>query len=322
MSSPLGPLRQLFENHLSQLSTDVEQLVAEARANERRQLADSLNQAVRRICQSTNADELAAGVIDAAGSLAAGAALFEIADGKAAGRRIRGVPDNAAVTFRSLELPLVSAAALASAVESRDPVTAVTSAAEVSPEMMALAGHSLDGRVSIFPVIVSDGVAALVYAWGTTEGAAIELLAQVAGAAWSQWPQPTPVEQLEPAPVDLVQIATAPSPALPAPPAKMAASWEQLSTEEQRTHFQAQRFARVQVAEMMLYRPDAVQSGRGRRRLYEALRGPIDAGREKFRQTYFAGCPSMVDYLHLELVRTLANDDAEQLGTEYPGPLF
>jgi hypothetical protein len=29
----------------------------------------------------------------------------------------------------------------------------------------------------------------------------------------------------------------------------------------------------------------------------------------------------MVDYLHLELIRTLANDDAELLGKDYPGPM-
>ena len=29
----------------------------------------------------------------------------------------------------------------------------------------------------------------------------------------------------------------------------------------------------------------------------------------------------MVDYLHLELMRTLANDDADLLGKEYPGPM-
>jgi len=29
----------------------------------------------------------------------------------------------------------------------------------------------------------------------------------------------------------------------------------------------------------------------------------------------------MVDYLHLELLRTLANDDSDLLGKDYPGPL-
>jgi len=55
--------------------------------------------------------------------------------------------------------------------------------------------------------------------------------------------------------------------------------------------------------------------------LYETLRGPIDAAREQFRKDFFAQCSSMVDYLDLELVRTLANDDAELLGTNYPGPM-
>ena len=30
---------------------------------------------------------------------------------------------------------------------------------------------------------------------------------------------------------------------------------------------------------------------------------------------------SMVDYFHLELVHTLANDDPALLGQDYPGPL-
>jgi hypothetical protein len=72
---------------------------------------------------------------------------------------------------------------------------------------------------------------------------------------------------------------------------------------------------------MRLYHAEAVQAGRARARLYETLRKAIDTAREKFRQTYFSSCPSMVDYLHLELVRTLANDDPELLGKEYPGPM-
>jgi hypothetical protein len=84
-------------------------------------------------------------------------------------------------------------------------------------------------------------------------------------------------------------------------------------------HLRAQRFARVQVAQLRLYRTAEVQFGRARRDLYGALGEPIDAARESFRKTYFEKCPSMVDYLHLELVRTLANDDPELLGENYPG---
>jgi hypothetical protein len=72
---------------------------------------------------------------------------------------------------------------------------------------------------------------------------------------------------------------------------------------------------------MRLFQAEAVQSGRTHRNLYDALRKPIDAARETFRTQFFAPCASMVDYLHLELARTLAYDDADLLGTTYPGPL-
>jgi hypothetical protein len=104
-------------------------------------------------------------------------------------------------------------------------------------------------------------------------------------------------------------------------PAQPASAWDRLPLEEQRIHLRAQRFARVHVAEMRLFQADAVQAGRTGRNLYDALRQSIDAAREAFHQSFFAPCPSMVDYLHLELVRTLANDDPDLLGNNYPGPM-
>ena len=75
------------------------------------------------------------------------------------------------------------------------------------------------------------------------------------------------------------------------------------------------------VAEMRLYRPDAVKAGRARGDLYGALQGAIDGARETFRQTFVLATPTMADYLHQELVRTLANDNPAWLGEKYPGPL-
>jgi hypothetical protein len=72
---------------------------------------------------------------------------------------------------------------------------------------------------------------------------------------------------------------------------------------------------------LRLHESPAVQSGRARRDLYGALRRKIDDARAAFQDRFFKACPSMVDYLHLELVRTLAQDDAELLGKDYPGPL-
>ena len=72
---------------------------------------------------------------------------------------------------------------------------------------------------------------------------------------------------------------------------------------------------------MRLSQADAVLGGRAARNLYDTLRNSIDAARETFRQSFFAPCSSMVDYLHLELVQTLANDDPDLLGNNYPGPM-
>ena len=72
---------------------------------------------------------------------------------------------------------------------------------------------------------------------------------------------------------------------------------------------------------MRLFKADDVQAGRTRRDIYEALRKSIDTARETFRNEFFASCTNMVDYLHLELTRTLANDDPDLLGKSYPGPL-
>ena len=62
-------------------------------------------------------------------------------------------------------------------------------------------------------------------------------------------------------------------------------------------------------------------AGRIHRDLYGALRDTIDAARDRYRRSFIATCPGMIDYLHQELVRTLANDNPKLLGAEYPGAL-
>ena len=99
-------------------------------------------------------------------------------------------------------------------------------------------------------------------------------------------------------------------------------SWSGLNREEQDLHLKAQRFARVQVAEMRLYKAQAVRNGRSSRDLYASLKVEIDSGRDAFRRQFVDKSKTMVDYFHLELVRTLANDDVALLGPEYPGPLM
>jgi len=294
VSPPTSSLRQFLEKFAAQAET----LYAQTRDQARCELAAELNQAVRRLRQSATIQELAATLADSAAGFAGGAEVFFITDGVAKSLKM------------GLDVPLASAAALAGAVESRDPVIALTTLGEVSGPLVERLKHSHDGRAHIYPIVVKDGVPALLYAWGEpqrqVQGPALELVAQVAAAQW--------VGLLPPPVKELVSIA-------PLAPVKAASAWESLPPDEQQIHLRAQRFARVQAAQMRLHEGPAVLTGRLRRNLYETLRGPIDAAREQFRKDFFAQCSSMVDYLDLELVRTLANDDAELLGTNYPGPM-
>jgi hypothetical protein len=87
------------------------------------------------------------------------------------------------------------------------------------------------------------------------------------------------------------------------------------------THSRALRFARVKVAEIQLYQASQVKSGRAARDLYGTLGPHIDDARKAFRDRFLVPLSGVPDYLHQELVKTLAKEDAVLLGPSYPGPL-
>ncbi len=298
-----SPLRRLLEDRVSQLLADADSVAGESRNRAVRECADRLNQSVRRLRQAETSADLGATLVDAAAAFATGAALFVVEGQSARLENVRGV--EAEELPARFEIPLAAAPALAGVIETRDPVTAAALPSQISEALVDLLGHSPDIRVSLVPIVAGAGVPAILYAWGSAEESALELLAQVASAVWTALAAP-PVRQPEP----LVAIA-------PAAPS----AWELLSPEEQQTHLRAQRFARVQAAEMRLFESEALQTGRSQRNIYGALGKSIDAARSQFREKFFAVSPGMLDYLHLELVRTLANDDAALLGPDYPGPL-
>jgi hypothetical protein len=325
-SASVSPVREILESRLTKVLLDLEsaldthfsaqiaeelergaaRVTAEVRERSQRELADHFNQAVRRMRQAKSAADLCAALLDAAAPFASGVALFRASRSAAFGERIRGVPEETAASFHGQEIALTRAPALAEAIRSRDPVTAAATPGEVSEELASLTGLDGSERVFLYPVAPGDKVPALLSAWGEVQGSALELLTQIAAAAWSALPART----------DLFGIASVDGQTPGGPSA-----WDALSAEEQQLHLRAQRAARVQVAEIRLFETDAVQAGRAQRDVYGALRGRIDAARQSFHEKYFSATPTMVDYLHLELVRTLANDDPERLGNEYPGPM-
>jgi putative protein kinase ArgK-like GTPase of G3E family len=83
----------------------------------------------------------------------------------------------------------------------------------------------------------------------------------------------------------------------------------------------ARRFASVKVAEMQLYQAGQVQTGHSMRNLYGALKPQIEDARAAFRERFLNPPRGIPDYLHLEIVRALAQNDETLLGPQYPGPL-
>ncbi len=298
-----------FSAVLAEIEIALEGEMAEAASAEAAErvarFAEELNQAARRLRQAEKFTELAAVLADCAAPFCDRCAVFEIAGESATVRAGRGVQGGAIAL-------LETAGAFRAAIESGDPVSALATPGEVSQAVVNLFGHTTGERVSLFPL---EKVGFL-YACGNVRHAPLELLAVIAGTAYSAMRKAAP-------PAELVSIAS--NAAVPVshirPAAPAASHWSDLDPKDQRLHLRAQQFARTEVAQLRLQRSQAVAQGRADANLYGVLRTEINALREAFQQKFLSPSPSMVDYVHLELLRTLANDDAALLGPDYPGPL-
>lgn len=276
----------------------------------RHEAVEGLNRAIRRLRVFESEGQWCAALLESAVERCRRAALFSI--GAKTFRFIGergpdGVMKDAPVPG---EIGLNAAAAIQSAVETCDTTVAMQTAGEISEAVASYLGGDADQKVYLFPLYTRQRVVAVLYAEQPSDIAGLELLAGVAAATLEGH-----LAAADTRPSSVVAITGATTPAGPAP------AWSALSKEEQDLHLRAQRFARVRVAEMRLYESHAVKTGRAELNLYEKLRKGIDSAREEFREKFLKASPTMVDYLHVELVRTLANDDAAMLGPDYPGPM-
>ena len=129
--------------------------------------------------------------------------------------------------------------------------------------------------------------------------------------------------------------AAAPGPpAAPAPPsATHAVSEDRVSTqfvppagfnrggasgaaqdEEVKRHDEAKRFARLLVSEIKLYNESKVDQGRKNRDLYERMKDDIDRSRQMYDERISEDIRKVSNYFYDELVRILADGNAEALG--------
>lgn len=298
--------------------------------------AESLNQILRRIRQASSETAVLKMLAEATSAYAQRVVLLSVEVNPIGINRPGDEHDEniaARVVARrdagegDLMFDLSGAAALEAVIETKDPVVALASASQIPPALAdALASDG--GKVYLFPLISRQEVVAILVAAGAVYAPALELLSGTAGLTMEILAPRIPVLKALPSyglPArDLVQIAAPALPAATAPPASTPGeprTWKDLTAEDQKLHLQAQRVARVKVAEMRLYHAEELRNGLASGSIYKALHTEIDKARSAFLQAFLSKSTTMVDYLHLELLRSLAHDDDRLLGEDYPGPM-
>jgi hypothetical protein len=315
---------------------EFDQAQAFSRQEARYETTRSLNQIIRRLSKYESESDWLNVVLDGICTFAPQAAVFSVeSGGQLHLRGSRHLNLRADLTF-----PLSSAAAFADAIESKETVVVLRSAAEVGEDLAFETSGDVPGRCYLLPIHNQSRIAALIFAPervdpdllpnrmrepSTNRGAndpaypltadvnALELIASASSAMLERARQKSELVGIGFAPSELASVKPAtPRPALP--------TWADLDEPERNLHIRAQRFARTRVAEMQLYKPELSRKGSQHQDFYLYLKPEIDAARHTFR-TQFMNVRSMVDYLHLELSSTLAHGNELLLGPDYPGQM-
>ena len=89
---------------------------------------------------------------------------------------------------------------------------------------------------------------------------------------------------------------------------------QQPQTPDMKKHDEARRFARLLVSEIKLYNESKVDEGRKNRDLYERMKEDIDRSRQMYEERIPEDVRRQSNYFYEELVRILADGDADMLG--------
>lgn len=325
-----------------QAATAAAEAAAKARATARQELGQQLGQSLRVLRVASDGIQWRDAFLDAVAPFGALTALFLVTKDRYTLEGVRGMAGELETIF---ELEFHEAAAFQNAHESKDLVVSLRGDSEVSPYVMSLRPDAGPGKSYVFPVMVQDQVAALLYLEPREEEpleiGALETIVTAAGLALHSIRAARAVQasslvniatalnpadaaygelRFEPVPVGAAEVAVGANGVAPVLPERTF-SWDDLTQEERENHMRAQRFARTQVAEMRLYKDEAVKSGRRDGNIYLRLKEEVDAARERYQSQFLDGQTHMRDYLHAELVETLAIDNPQLMGPDYPGPL-
>jgi len=312
----------------------------------------TLVHAVSNIHAGSTQKEILRALLDSGSGYCARIALFVVKSGAASGWQSRGFGDDEAVKDFSLDL---NAGPVAHTYQNR--VATPGNIAEMGRRFVAQFGGPANEQVLVLPLTLKEKVAALVYADGGDSGklnsSALELLV-IATSAWLEVVSlrkqaaakedaalggrvetaPPPVQTVSsfsdpfaahapmhvpaaiPSAAEVVEVPSARASSAAAP-AAAADPWAGMSAEDADIHRKAQRFARLLVDEIKLYNQAKVAEGRRHKDLYDRLKEDIDKSRGTFQKRYGNTAAASGDYFHNELLRSLAEDDVNIMGSNF-----
>lgn len=348
-SSLVDDLSRRLDSDLKRLESEREDAVASALALERSQTgarltlasaearrteAEVLNQSLRRLRQASGEEQILQTLGESCARYAEVLVVLVFENNQAHAVATHGF--ETVLETEALFFDITAAPAVVAAIESQDPVVALATEAELPADFVqkfrGADGDQSDRNAYLFPLTARHSVVAMLIASGSNPliSAPIELLCEAAGmrletlapssapsfqspaAGLSDSLQPALFE-IKPRPVDAVSDSTS--------TAAKRLTWDALSADDQKLHLRAQRMARVRIAEMRLYHEADLRTGVATADIYGTLRPAIHTARDQFLHEFLAKSPTMVDYLHLEILGSLAHDDDRLLGHNYPGPM-
>jgi hypothetical protein len=90
--------------------------------------------------------------------------------------------------------------------------------------------------------------------------------------------------------------------------------------DDEKSHAEARKTARLLISEIKLYNEEELKTGRENSDIYRRLQREIEHGREAYRERVPDKILGRRDYFHEELIRILGENDESRMGANYPGP--
>ena len=264
-----------------------------------------------------------------AASYQVGAAIFEVRGKSVWGGAAAGFPHMAQGVLQGLVVPLAQNNPFEQVVGTGGPIG--SSGGQMS--QIGAVGDKLKpnptGQVYLLPIRTGGSVSAILYldALGGDLGGRVDAFQLLTAFSSAQLDRLTFIGSG----ADGAQVSAAPPPSMDSGGGALSVSststggplppdLAMLSQEDQKVHREALRFAKLLISEIELYSKADVAQGRQNKDIYLRLKWEIDRSRRTYETRFSKTVASSHDYLHDEIVRTLASFDASSLGPDYPGP--